>query len=93
MEQDDGVGVAVYDLPPERHVGIVVGSRGSLHQSILGEWADVFKRYRTPNLFDTSAVFLGNIVLAEKDVLEHRLVVIDKLLQNVTIFGNLTLIG
>jgi hypothetical protein len=41
VEQDDNVGVAVYDLPPETHVGIVIGSSDSLYQNILGEWVNV----------------------------------------------------
>ena len=36
--QDDGVGVAVYDLPPETHVGIVIGSNDSLYQTSLTNW-------------------------------------------------------
>ena len=74
MEQDDGVGVAVYDLPPESHVGIVIGSRDSLHQNILGELANALHRYSTAKLqlFGTLAGYLGNVVFTEKDVLEHQ---------------------
>ena len=52
----------VYDLLPETHVKIVIGSRVSraLASPVIG------------------AVFLENIVLAEKDVLEHRLVAVEK---------------
>ena len=76
--QDDGVGVAVYDLPPESHFGIVIGSRESLHQKILDELVNSLHRYSTANLFGTLAGYLANIVLTEKDVLEHRLVVIEE---------------
>ena len=50
--QDDGVGVAVYNLPPETHVGIVIGSSDSLYQNILDEWVNVLQRYSTAKLFD-----------------------------------------
>ena len=76
--QDDGVGVAVYDLPPETHVGIVIGSSDSLYQNILDELVNSLHRYSTANLFGTLAGYLGNVVRTEKDVLEHRLVVIEE---------------
>ena len=46
VEQDDGVGVAVCDLPPETHVGIVIGSSDSLYQNILDEWVNTLHRYQ-----------------------------------------------
>ena len=50
----------------------------NLHQNTLGESANTLHRYSTAKLFDTLAVYLGNVVLTENDVLEHRFVVIEK---------------
>jgi hypothetical protein len=46
VEQDDGVGVAAYDPPPETHVCIVIGSSDSLYQNILDEWVNTLHRYQ-----------------------------------------------
>jgi hypothetical protein len=50
----------------------------NLHQNILDEFVNVLHRYSTAKLFDTLAVYLGNLVLMDKDVLEHVLVAIEK---------------
>ena len=149
MEQDDGVIVAVYELPAETHVGFVIRSKVSqalasqiinsaedilndmhltdderlqfrqiclkyspytnafnprgyhgpsltqevtvksvivncaysncnLYQNFLDELVNGLHRYSTANHFGTLAGFFANIVLTEKDVLEHRFVVIEK---------------
>jgi hypothetical protein len=50
----------------------------NLHKKILDEFVNALHRYSTAKLFDTLAVYLGNLVLMDKDVLEHVLVAIEK---------------
>jgi hypothetical protein len=50
----------------------------NLYQNILDELVNSLHRYSTANLFGTLAGYLGNVVLTEKDVLEHRFVVIEE---------------
>ena len=52
--------------------------RDSLHQKILDELVNSLHRYSTEYLFGTLAGYLANVVLTEKDVLEHRFVVIEE---------------
>ena len=149
VEQDDGVIVAVYELPAETHVGFVIRSRVSqalasqiinsaedilnamhltddqrlqfrqiclkyspytnasnprgyhvpsltqevtvksvivncaysncnLYQNLVDELANSLHRYSTANHFNTLAEFFKHIVLMDKDILEHRLVVIEE---------------
>ena len=149
MEQDDGVIVAVYELPASTHVAFIIRSKVSqalasqiidsaedilddmhitdeqrlqcrqvclkyapytdasnpqgyyvpsltqevtvksvivncaysdcnLHQNLLDELINKFHRFSTANVIDALAGYLGNLVLTEKDVLEHRLFAIEK---------------
>jgi hypothetical protein len=50
----------------------------NLHQNILDELVNSLHRYSAASLFGTLTGYLANIVLTEKDVLEHRLVVIEE---------------
>jgi hypothetical protein len=50
----------------------------NLHQNLLDELVNKFHRFSTANVIDALAGYLENLVLTEKDVLEHRLVSIEK---------------
>jgi hypothetical protein len=50
----------------------------NLHQNILNGLVSVLHRCSTAKVFDKLAGYLANLVLTDKDVLEHRLVALEK---------------